>query len=82
MQDDVHAARGARHTHPMLQLATDLATELEARDELLAACREVLATTGNGAASALVQHIDALLDLGDDDENDERRPEGRRLTYC
>lgn len=47
----------------MLQLATDIAAELEARDELLAACREVLADTSTGAASALVQHIDALLDL-------------------
>ncbi|MTD44097.1 hypothetical protein GKE82_07210 [Conexibacter sp. W3-3-2] len=51
----------------MLQLENDLAAELEARDELLVACREVLAGTGTGAASALVQHIDAVLDLGADD---------------
>jgi len=67
----------------MLQLAHDLADELEARDELLAACREVLAESGRSAATALVKHIDALLDLGDDDAQDDgRRPEGRRLSYC
>lgn len=55
----------------MLQLENDLAAELEARDELLAACRELLAGSVDRAASALVQHIDAVLDLGDGD-----------LAYC
>lgn len=66
----------------MQQLAHDLADELEARDELLAACREVLAESGRSAATALVRHIDAVLDLGDDVQDDGRRPEGRRLSYC
>jgi hypothetical protein len=41
----------------------DLAEELELRDELLLACREVLLGVGTRHASALVAHIDALLDL-------------------
>ena len=44
----------------------DLAEELELRDELLMACREVLLGVGTKAASALVAHIDALLDLDDE----------------
>jgi hypothetical protein len=43
----------------------DLAEELELRDELLLACREVLLGVGTRQASALVAHIDALLDLDD-----------------
>ena len=44
----------------------DLAEELEARDELLVACREVLLTIGTEGSAALVAHIDALLDLDDE----------------
>lgn len=44
----------------------DLAEALELRDELLMACREVLLTVGTRPASALVAHIDALLDLDDE----------------
>jgi hypothetical protein len=44
----------------------DLAEALELRDELLLACREVLLTVGTRPASALVAHIDALLDLDDE----------------
>jgi hypothetical protein len=44
----------------------DLAEELELRDELLLACREVLLTVGTDAAAALVAHIDFLLDLDDE----------------
>ena len=44
----------------------DLAEELELRDELLIACREVLLGVGTPAAAALVSHIDALLDLDDE----------------
>jgi hypothetical protein len=43
----------------------DLAEALELRDELLLACREVLLGVGTRPASALVAHIDALLDLDD-----------------
>jgi hypothetical protein len=43
----------------------DLAEELELRDELLLVCREVLLGVGTRQASALVAHIDALLDLDD-----------------
>ena len=43
----------------------DLADELEARDQLLLACREVLLTIGTPAAVALVSHINAVLDLDD-----------------
>ena len=44
----------------------DLAEALELRDELLMACREVLLGVGTRQASALVAHIDALLDLDDE----------------
>ncbi len=44
----------------------DLAEELEARDELLIACREVLLGVGTPGSAALVAHIDALLDLDDE----------------
>jgi len=44
----------------------DLAEELELRDELLLACRDVLLGIGSREAAALVAHIDALLDLDDD----------------
>jgi hypothetical protein len=44
----------------------DPAEALELRDELLMACREVLLGVSTPGASALVAHIDALLDLDDD----------------
>jgi hypothetical protein len=44
----------------------DLATELELRDELLVACRQLLIGIGTREAAALVAHIDALLDLDDE----------------
>jgi hypothetical protein len=44
----------------------DLAEELEARDELLIACRAILLGVGTREAAALVAHIDALLDLDDE----------------
>ena len=44
----------------------DIAEELEVRDELLVACRQVLLKIGTTEASALVAHIDALLDLDDE----------------
>ena len=43
----------------------DLAGELEARDQLLLACRELLLTMGTSRAVAMVAHINALLDLDD-----------------
>jgi hypothetical protein len=43
----------------------DAAEELEVRDELLIACRELLLGVGTSEAAALVDHIDALLDLDD-----------------
>ena len=51
----------------------DPAEALELRDELLVACREVLLGVGTREASALIAHIDALLDL-----DDERSPGSRR----
>jgi len=47
------------------QSEPDLAEALELRDELLMACREVLLGVGTRPASALVAHIDTLLDLDD-----------------
>ena len=44
----------------------DLAVELELRDELLVACRQLLLGIGTREAAALVAHIDALLDLDDE----------------
>jgi hypothetical protein len=44
----------------------DLAAELETRDELLIACRDILLSVGSRRAAALVAHIDALLDLDDE----------------
>jgi hypothetical protein len=44
----------------------DLGEELELRDELLVACRDVLLGVGTPEAAALVAHIDALLDLDDE----------------
>jgi len=44
----------------------DLAEALELRDELLLACRDELLKVGTRTASALVAHIDALLDLDDE----------------
>jgi hypothetical protein len=44
----------------------DLAEALELRDELLLACRDALLGVGTRQASALVAHIDALLDLDDE----------------
>lgn len=44
----------------------DLAEALELRDELLLACREALISVASREASALVAHIDFLLDLDDD----------------
>lgn len=55
----------------------DLAEELEARDQLLLACRELLVSVGTPAPAAVVSHIDALLDL--DDEITQSRPD-RELT--
>jgi hypothetical protein len=40
--------------------------ELELRDELLVACRQLLLGIGTREAAALVAHIDALLDLDDE----------------
>jgi hypothetical protein len=51
----------------------DPAEALELRDELLIACREVLLGVGTREASALIGHIDALLDL-----DDERSPGSQR----
>jgi hypothetical protein len=51
----------------------DPAEALETRDELLIACREVLLGVGTPEASALIGHIDALLDL-----DDERSPGSQR----
>jgi hypothetical protein len=45
--------------------APDLAGELEVRDELLLACREVLLSMGTSRAAGLVAHINAVLDLDD-----------------
>jgi hypothetical protein len=45
---------------------TDLAAALEARDELLLACRGELLRVGTREAAALVTHINALLDLDPD----------------
>lgn len=41
----------------------DFADELEVRDELLVACRDLLARVGTSEAAALVRHIEAVLDL-------------------
>ena len=57
----LHYGRGVA-----LKREPDLAEELEMRDELLIACREVLLTVGAEEAAALVAHIDALLDLDDE----------------
>jgi hypothetical protein len=43
----------------------DLADELEVRDQLLLACREVLLTIGTREAVGLVAHINGVLDLDD-----------------
>jgi hypothetical protein len=51
----------------------DPADALETRDELLIACRELLLRVGTREASALIGHIDALLDL-----DDERSPGSQR----
>ena len=40
--------------------------ELELRDELLVACRQLLLGIGTREAAVLVAHIDALLDLDDE----------------
>jgi hypothetical protein len=52
----------------------DLAEELELRDELLIACRQVLLGVGTPEAAALVAHIDALLDLDDESSPGSQRP--------
>jgi hypothetical protein len=54
-------------------LAAELAEELETRDELLLACREVLLTIGSSDALALVAHINAVLDLDDGFAREEDR---------
>ncbi len=54
--------------------APDVAEELEIRDELLIACRQVLLTMGTTEAAALVAHIDALLDLDDEASPGSQRP--------
>jgi hypothetical protein len=51
----------------------DLALELELRDELLVACRQLLLKIGTREAAALVAHIDFLLDLDDDASPGSRR---------
>ena len=51
----------------------DLAEELELRDELLLACRDVLLGMGTKEAAALVAHIDALLDLDDEVSPDSQK---------
>ena len=51
----------------------DLAEELELRDELLLACREVLLGVGTRGAAALIAHIDALLDLDDEVSPDSQK---------
>lgn len=51
----------------------DIAEELELRDELLVACRQVLLKMGTTEAAGLVAHIDALLDLDDDVSPGSRR---------
>jgi hypothetical protein len=43
----------------------DVADQLEARDQLLLACRELLLTIGTSNAVALVAHINSVLDLDD-----------------
>ena len=53
-------------TFPRVPYEPDLAEELEARDELLMACRDVLLGVGTKEAAALIAHIDALLDLDDE----------------
>jgi hypothetical protein len=53
----------------------DVADELEARDQLLLACRELLLTIGTSRAVGLVAHINAVLDL-DDGYAAEAPPEG------
>jgi hypothetical protein len=55
----------------------DLAEELELRDELLVACREVLLGVGTREAAALVAHIDALLDLDDEASPGSQPRDGR-----
>ncbi len=42
---------------------SDLASQMELRDELLIACREVLAKIGTSEASVLVREIEDVLDL-------------------
>jgi hypothetical protein len=54
--------------------ALDLARELEQRDELLTACRELLLSMGSARAAALVAHINAVLDLDDDFSPTPRTP--------
>ena len=54
----------------------DIAEELELRDELLIACRQVLLTMGTTEAAALVAHIDALLDLDDEASPGSQRTDG------
>jgi hypothetical protein len=49
-----------------MSVEPDLAEALELRDELLLACRDELLKVGTRSASALVAHIDALLDLDDE----------------
>jgi hypothetical protein len=51
----------------------DLAMELELRDELLVACRQLLLGIGTREAAVLVAHIDALLDLDDEVSPGSRR---------
>lgn len=58
----MHSSRAVRYT-PAVDDDLDLAEELETRDELLIACREVLQGVGTPRAAALVGFIDDLLDL-------------------
>jgi hypothetical protein len=50
----------------MAEAEPDLAYELELRDELLVACRQVLLRLGTRESAGLVASIDALLDLDDE----------------
>jgi hypothetical protein len=63
-------------SRPPRRSEPDLAEELELRDELLIACREELLGVGTSRASALVAHIDALLDLDDEASPGSQRSRG------
>jgi len=72
LHEACRSGRRSRH-HPRMDDDADLAAALEARDELLLACRGELLRVGTREAAALVNHINALLDL-DPDTPPPRRP--------